>query len=113
MAIVHGKRLWAIKIGYDEKFSRFSPGTLLINETIRYAFEQGLEALEFPGSEDSWKRQWTHRCHQDVTAHIYPYTPRGLVALCFDLYRFARKKTRAWRNRFFASEASGRRADLK
>jgi CelD/BcsL family acetyltransferase involved in cellulose biosynthesis len=44
----HGNRLWGLKLGYDERFRRVSPGILLAYEILRHAFECGnYEALEF------------------------------------------------------------------
>ena len=93
MAILYANRLWEIKIGYDEKFSHCSPGLLLTHETIKYAFEQGLEAYEFLGDEESWEYLWTNKSHPYVAAHIYPFSILGFIALGKDLCRFAGKKS--------------------
>lgn len=91
MAVVHERRLWEIKIGYDERFARCSPGLLLTHETLRYAFEQGLEAYEFLGHDEPWEYLWADQSHSYVAAHIYPYSLSGAVALGMDIARLGRK----------------------
>jgi len=58
-AVEWGKRFWLLKIGYDEEFSRCSPGTLLMLETLRYAAGRGLQSYEFLGVVEPWLAAWT------------------------------------------------------
>ncbi len=58
MTIEHGGRLWELKIGYDERWAKCSPGLLLMNETLRYACERGLNGYEFLGSDEPWHHRW-------------------------------------------------------
>jgi CelD/BcsL family acetyltransferase involved in cellulose biosynthesis len=92
LAVLHANRLWEIKIGYDERFSKCSPGLLLTHETIRYAFEQGLDAYEFLGDEEAWEHLWTEHIHPYVTVHIYPYSVSGIIAIGTDILRLIWKK---------------------
>jgi CelD/BcsL family acetyltransferase involved in cellulose biosynthesis len=87
LAVEESKRLWILKIGYDEKWIRCAPGILLVHETIRYAFGQGVEAYEFLGNEEPWIRRWTKQSHSYVTARVYPYTFQGLYGLVLDASR--------------------------
>ncbi len=80
-AIEEARRFWLLKIGYDEKFARCSPGNLLVCETLRYAARQGLESYEFLGSSDHWTRSWTLDERQTVCLQFYPYSIAGLAAL--------------------------------
>jgi CelD/BcsL family acetyltransferase involved in cellulose biosynthesis len=92
LAVQCYNRFWVLKIGYDEAFSRCSPGILLMHETIHYAYNNGLEAYEFLGSEAPWIRMWTDQNHPYVTARIYPYSTRGQVSLGMDIVSFAFRK---------------------
>ena len=92
LAVLHANRLWEIKIGYDEGFAGCSPGLLLTHETIRYTFEQRLEAYEFLGDEEAWEYLWTKQTHPYVTVHIYPYSISGMIAIGTDILRLIRKK---------------------
>lgn len=88
LGIVCEKRFWVLKIGYDEEWARCSPGIQLTMETIRYAFDHGLEAYEFLGSEESWQSIWPRHRHELMSIAIYPLSRHGLSALGQDLQRF-------------------------
>ena len=87
IGVEFGGRYWILKIGYDEKWSKCSPGMQLMMESTRYAFEQGLEALEFLGSDEEWLRVWplVHRSY-DVVG-VYPWNPRGFYCVVMDFGR--------------------------
>ena len=42
VAVETGGRFWLLKVGYDERFARCSPGSLLLLETIRHAATTGV-----------------------------------------------------------------------
>ncbi len=72
LAVEDYNRFWLLKVGYDEQWIRYAPGILLMHETIRYAFAQGLDAYEFLGDEAPWIRRWTKQVHAYVRARVYP-----------------------------------------
>ena len=84
IAVVTGDRFWLFKIGYSEKFARFSPGVLLMVETIRYAAQAGLKSYEFLGAAEPWIRNWTTLEHTCTSFRAYPLNPRGVSALAID-----------------------------
>jgi CelD/BcsL family acetyltransferase involved in cellulose biosynthesis len=88
LGIEYAKRFWVLKIGYDEEWARCSPGIQLTMETIRYAFEQGLEAYEFLGSEEPWQSMWPRWRHELMSLVLYPMSVQGLSALGHGLRRF-------------------------
>jgi len=92
LAVQYFNRFWAIKLGYDESFSRCSPGILLMNETIRYAFDNRLEAYEFLGNDEHWIHMWTEQNHSYLTARIYPFSPSGQFSLVMDIGAVLLKK---------------------
>ena len=61
-AIVHRGVWYTLKAGYDEAFSLFSPGSLLLREQLVHCFEGGLSRMELLAPDDSFKRSWTDRC---------------------------------------------------
>jgi CelD/BcsL family acetyltransferase involved in cellulose biosynthesis len=83
---------WLLKIGYDESFSKCSPGMLLIQHTLRYAADQGLHSYEFLGSAESWTRRWTTTELGTLRTMIYPFRPAGLVTLGRDVLHSLRRK---------------------
>jgi hypothetical protein len=86
IAIEEGGGFWLMKIGYDEEFSRCSPGILLMAETIRYAAKAGLASYELLGNEASWTRTWTRHIRACVSIRAYPLGLRGGVAMARDLF---------------------------
>lgn len=84
LAVEDYNRFWVLKIGYDESFSRCSPGVLLIDETIRYAFDRGLDSYEFLGSDAPWIHTWTREVRPCVSVRAYPLTVHSFVKLGLD-----------------------------
>jgi CelD/BcsL family acetyltransferase involved in cellulose biosynthesis len=83
---------WLLKIGYRDEFARYSPGMLLMAETIRYAVSRGLVSYEFLGNAEDWTRIWTQDEIQSVTIRAYPFRARGAAALVADAFQAARRR---------------------
>ncbi len=92
LAVEFAGRYWVLKIGFDEEYARCSPGILLMHESIRYAFEKGLQAFEFLGSDEPWLRMWTDQVHQFATYRSYPVTLQGIAGFSSDSSDFLWKK---------------------
>jgi CelD/BcsL family acetyltransferase involved in cellulose biosynthesis len=85
LAVEQGGRFWLLKVGYDGRFARCSPGLLLVRETIRYAAEAGLHSYEFLGTAEPWTEMWHGSQRKCVSLSVYPIGVRGLWALAADL----------------------------
>lgn len=94
-AVEHARRTWEIKIGYDEAFRACSPGILLTHETIRDAFENGLEAHEFLGFEERWEHLWTKTTNRYLSFRIYPRSWNSALRISSDFAGFAHRKAKA------------------
>jgi CelD/BcsL family acetyltransferase involved in cellulose biosynthesis len=81
VAVETGGRFWLLKIGYDERFARCSPGSLLMLETIRHAALRELRSYEFLGNAESWTRTWTREVRPCVHLETYPFKARGVGGL--------------------------------
>ena len=79
----HGRR-WGLKLGYDERFAPCAPAIQVVHASIRAAFEQGLRTYEFLGSAESWQERWKPEAREYVTAAVYPFRLRALVAAAQD-----------------------------
>ncbi len=75
---------WLLKIGYDSRFDRCSPGSLLMLETLRYAASRGLRSYEFLGTDEPWTNTWTTRTRRMLHVKVYPFTLSGTAALYRD-----------------------------
>lgn len=78
--------LWLLKIGYDENYASFSPGTLLMHEMIRYAHIKKLKLFEFLGNEEAWLDSWRPATRQYNNLLLYPLSCKGITGLCVDIY---------------------------
>lgn len=86
---------WLLKIGYDDRFARCSPGMLLMHDTIAAAARDGLTSYEFLGQAESWTEVWAPQVHEQVSVRVYPWRPQGMAALTID---GAKLLWRRWRN---------------
>lgn len=78
LSVEYRNRLWVLKIGYDEQWSRCSPGWQLLAETMRYAFERKLTAYEFLGSDEPWLHRWITEPRDLSTLAYYPASLAGM-----------------------------------
>ncbi len=93
MALEWQGRFWLFKIGFDEKFERCSPGTLLMLHTIGWAAQRGLGAYELLGHVEPWIAQfWTRDQHPCVCVRAYPFNPSGAFAFAGDALVWLRKR---------------------
>ncbi len=92
LAVETNERIWLFKMGYDEKFARCSPGTLLMLEMLRYAAERGLRSYELLGTVEPWTRVWTQLARPCVSLRAYPRTGHGMAALMVDVARAGGRK---------------------
>jgi CelD/BcsL family acetyltransferase involved in cellulose biosynthesis len=85
---------WPLKIGFDAKFAKCSPGQLLMLEAIRAAAARGLDRCEFLGVAAPWTEMWTRDARQTLSLLALPRTPRGLVAGGIVVAELARRRFR-------------------
>jgi CelD/BcsL family acetyltransferase involved in cellulose biosynthesis len=77
---------YSLKGGYDPRFSKFSPGNLIIQFSLARAFSTGLHRYEFLGGDESYKLAWTNSCHSLALLHLFAPSAVGLfdwVALAY------------------------------
>jgi CelD/BcsL family acetyltransferase involved in cellulose biosynthesis len=84
LAVQTGGGFWLLKIGYDQRFARCSPGMLLMHDTIAAAVREGLTSYEFLGQAEDWTDVWAPQVHEQVSLHVYPWRAQGLAALTID-----------------------------
>jgi CelD/BcsL family acetyltransferase involved in cellulose biosynthesis len=93
MALESRGRYWLFKIGFDEAYSRCSPGTLLMLHMIGWAARRGLVAFELLGDVEPWIAQfWTREQHDCVRLRTYPFNPAGAAAFAADGATWLRRR---------------------
>ena len=65
------------KVAYDEEFSRFAPGHLLVNHVIQDLVEQGMRRFDFLGPRAKWKVIWTDQVREHNNCYIFRPTIKG------------------------------------
>jgi CelD/BcsL family acetyltransferase involved in cellulose biosynthesis len=68
---------WQLKIGYDERFARCSPGRLLSVHAVREAAARRLKSYEFLGVTEPWTSEWAPQSRDLISLRAYP---RGVLA---------------------------------
>ena len=94
LLVEYANRLWVFKIGYDEAYSRCSPGSLLMNEVIHYAFDKKLEAFEMLGTNQAWLNVWPNKLHEYQNYRLYPIAPGALFSHGMELGNYVVRKIR-------------------
>jgi CelD/BcsL family acetyltransferase involved in cellulose biosynthesis len=89
LAIAAYSRLWVLKIAFDERLARCSPGLILTGEAVKDAVDQGFVAYEFLGVAEAWERRWRTVVRPYSAALVYPKSPSGAWALAADVGRGA------------------------
>ena len=92
MHIEHSGRLWQIKIGYDERWAKHSPGVLLTHEVLKDAWNRGLSGCEFLGLAEAWQRRWPVDTRSYTGFRFYPVSLRGGLAFTTDAIRHLRDR---------------------
>jgi CelD/BcsL family acetyltransferase involved in cellulose biosynthesis len=89
LAVEMNGAFWLFKMGYDEEFSRCSPGQLLMVESLRFARQRGCDRFELMGQSEAWNQIWTQQVHSALTVRIHPSGIRGWAAIGADMARVA------------------------
>ncbi len=55
-----GERMYYLVTAFDEGYSQFAPGKLLVRRLIEYSYQLGLEAFDFCWGSEAYKYFWTH-----------------------------------------------------
>ncbi len=99
LAVQHGIEFrgayWLLNIGYDEEYREFSPGNLLLSETVEFSLRNGLTRYNFLGKEEPWIRRWTEEVRDCLVLAAYRPNSYGFKAMLSDvLYMMQKKKKR-------------------
>ena len=88
--LVYKDVLYNLKLGYDSRYARYSPGLVLRYHVIQDAFRQGYREVDFLGDEDHYKVSWTSHARDHIDIHVS--NPSSLKGLAFHGYHFKLKK---------------------
>jgi CelD/BcsL family acetyltransferase involved in cellulose biosynthesis len=85
ITIIHQRRAFTIKVGYDERHRPLGPGLVLLMAMIERCFDLGLDAYEFSGPDAEYERRFatTHQRYHRLRI----YRPGPLNAARYGYYR--------------------------
>lgn len=66
----HGDTVFSLKMGYDERYSRFAPGKVLFAYTVRKSIEDNFKFHDLMGMDESFKTEWTSTMRQHSRLHV-------------------------------------------
>jgi CelD/BcsL family acetyltransferase involved in cellulose biosynthesis len=72
-----GRKIYAVKIGYDRDYRMYSPGNMLLNLVLQDACAKDLEEYDFLGSDDDWKFEWTKEKREHQWLFLFKDTLRA------------------------------------
>ncbi|PSH03198.1 MAG: hypothetical protein CXZ00_13595 [Acidobacteria bacterium] len=91
LAVEENQCFWLFKMGFNESFARFSPGTLLMVESLRTARQRGCNQYELMGKSEDWNRIWMPRLHDAVSLNLCAPNIRGWVSVVAENAKIAIK----------------------
>jgi hypothetical protein len=65
--------------GYDDKLSRYRPGTLVLMHMIDELAQEGVQKIDFGLGDAFYKQRFGDRSWQERTLTVFPRTAKGLV----------------------------------
>ena len=74
-----GGRGYLVKTGFDESYSRLSPGLVLRAEALRASVQEGLSLYDFLGGPDPYKLRWANGSRGHLAVRAFR-GPRAAVA---------------------------------
>jgi CelD/BcsL family acetyltransferase involved in cellulose biosynthesis len=79
LCLLHDRRVYGIKFGYDERFRHLAPGLVLQHCEIERCCELGLDAFELLGDDDPYKRRYSTAQRPHYSLHAYTGRPLSLA----------------------------------
>ena len=96
--------LYSAQWAYEQEYSRYSPGALLVTELVRANTGRGLKKLDFlglqdAGSSESFKKTWGTGSAKTVTVAVYKSTYRLMLHRLLARAGKYKRLARRWRKR--------------
>jgi len=88
---------WLLNIGYDEQYRDFSPGNLLLEESIQYASKNDLIHYNLLGKDEPWTRRWTTTSRDSIILAAYKLNYYGMKAILSDILYLSQKYLRRFK----------------
>jgi CelD/BcsL family acetyltransferase involved in cellulose biosynthesis/peptidoglycan/xylan/chitin deacetylase (PgdA/CDA1 family) len=80
LGFVAGGKLAYYQLGYNPAWSEFSPGSVLLQETIREAFESGLSEYNFLQGGEAFKHRWAREVRPLYSVDLFNRSFHGQLS---------------------------------
>lgn len=77
--LTQGGTFFGLKAAYDERFARFSPGQLLLEDVTLDLYSRGLRVFDFMGESDDLKSRWCTAERALASYFVFHRRPTGLL----------------------------------
>jgi CelD/BcsL family acetyltransferase involved in cellulose biosynthesis len=67
----YGGRYFSPKVAYDERYGKYAPGHLIVEEILRDCAERGIREYDITGQNEPWKRKWTDQTRGQCVQYIF------------------------------------------
>jgi CelD/BcsL family acetyltransferase involved in cellulose biosynthesis len=103
LAFTYGGRYYPIKVAYDESFSEYGPGHLIIGRILEDCAKRGLSRFDCLGESTNAKAKWTSHVRRHTSCCIFRNTAAGHILraetqLQHNLYQTVRRVVTATRS---------------
>ncbi len=75
--LMYKEKIYFLKVGFDEDYSKLSPGLFLTEASIKDAFINKYEVYDFLGENENYKLKWTSLCRDHCKYWIFNDTLCG------------------------------------
>jgi CelD/BcsL family acetyltransferase involved in cellulose biosynthesis len=89
---------WLLNIGYDEQYRDFSPGNLLLEESIKYASQNDLIHYNLLGKDEPWTKRWTTTSRDSIILAAYKLNYHGMKAILSDALYLSQKQLQEFKH---------------
>ena len=79
LTFIFAGRTYLYTLSFDSAFNRLAPGMLLLQESIRTAFDEGSTEYDFLCGDEPYKDRWTESRRRVAQTVLMRRTPRGWV----------------------------------
>lgn len=79
LAFTYGGRYYPVKVAYDETFSKYGPGHLIIGQVLEECVARGLTEFDCLGDWTEAKAKWTEKVRPHLFCAIFRNTAAGRI----------------------------------
>lgn len=83
-SLIYDGVFYLLKVAYDESFSRYSPGQIMMYFVLQEVFDKQLRCFDFLGPSMPWKLEWADKWTDQYTFYLYHSTFKSFLFYWFN-----------------------------